>query len=72
VVKWETSLRKDAVDLADCQKYDNEVISNRNRKATDFYQNVQVKKSKIRKSKKSEESLGTATWSNEEYVLLKG
>jgi hypothetical protein len=30
---------------------------NRKRKATDFYQNVQVKKSKIRTSKKSEESL---------------
>jgi hypothetical protein len=57
VVKWDTSLRKDAVDLADCQKYDNEVISNRKRKATDFYQNLQVKKSKTRTSKKSEESL---------------
>jgi hypothetical protein len=57
VVKWDTSLRKDTVDLADCQKYDNGVILNRKRKATDFYQNVQVKKSKIRTSKKSEESL---------------
>jgi hypothetical protein len=57
VVKWDTSLHKDTVDLADCQKYDNEVISNRKRKATDFFQNVQVKKSKIRTSKKSEESL---------------
>jgi hypothetical protein len=37
VVKWDTSLRKDTVDLADCQKYDNEVILNRKRKATDFY-----------------------------------
>jgi hypothetical protein len=47
VVKWDTSLHKDTVDLADCHKYDNEVISNRKQKATDFYQNVQVKKSKI-------------------------
>ncbi len=51
VVKWDTSLHKDTVDLADCQKYDNEVILNRKRKATDFYQNVQVKKSKIRMRK---------------------
>ena len=57
VVKWDTSLRKDTVDLADCQKYDNETILNRKHKATDFYQNLQVKKSKIRTSKKSEESL---------------
>jgi hypothetical protein len=35
VVKWDT--RKDTVDLTDCQKYYNEVISNRTRKATDFY-----------------------------------
>jgi hypothetical protein len=57
VVKGDTLLRKDTVDLVDCQKYDNEDISNRKRKATDFYQNVQVKKSKTRMSKKSEESL---------------
>jgi hypothetical protein len=57
VVRWDTSLRKDTVDLADCQKYDNEIILNRKCKATDFYQNVQVKKSKIRTSKNSEESL---------------
>jgi hypothetical protein len=57
VVKWDTSLRKDTGDLADCQKYDNEIILNRKHKATDFYQNEQVKKSKIRTSKKSKESL---------------
>jgi hypothetical protein len=57
VIKWDTSLRRDTVDLADCQKYDNEIILNRKRKATDFYQNLQVKKTKIRTSKKSEESL---------------
>jgi len=56
VVKWDTSLRKATVDLADCQKYDNKNILSRKRKATDFYQNLQVKKSKIRTSKKSEES----------------
>jgi hypothetical protein len=57
VVKWDTSLRKDTVDLADCQKYDNEVILNRKRKDTDFYQNVQAKSSKISKSQKSDASL---------------
>ncbi len=57
VVKWDTSLHKDTVDLADCQRYDNEIVLNRKRKAIDFYQNLQVKKSKIRTSKKSEESL---------------
>ena len=57
VVKWDTSLCKDTVDLADCQKYDNEVISNRKRNATNFYQIVQVKSSKISKSQKSDASL---------------
>jgi primosomal replication protein N len=57
VVKWDTSLRKDTVDLGNCRKYDNEIILNRKRKATDFNQNLQVKKSKIRTSRKSEESL---------------
>ncbi len=57
VVKWDTLLRKDTADLADFQKYNNEIILNRKHKATDFYQNVQVKKSKIRTSKKTEESL---------------
>ena len=41
VVKWDISLRKDTVDLADCQKYDNEVILNRKRKDKDFYQTSQ-------------------------------
>jgi hypothetical protein len=57
VVKWDTSLHKDTVDLADCWNYDNEIILNRKRKATDFYQNLQVKKSKIRMSKKPEKNL---------------
>jgi hypothetical protein len=57
VVKWDTSLHKDTVDLADCQKYDNEVISNRKHKATDFYQNLVVKKTKFSKSQKSDASL---------------
>ncbi len=57
VVKWDTLLRKDTVDLVDCHKCDNEIILNRKRKATDFYPNLQVKKSYIRTSKKSEESL---------------
>jgi hypothetical protein len=30
VFKWNTSLRKDIVDLVDCQMYNNEVILNRN------------------------------------------
>jgi hypothetical protein len=34
VVKWDTSMRKDTADLVDCQKYVNEVILNRKRKAT--------------------------------------
>ena len=39
VVKWDTILKKDSVDLADCKKYDVNGFSNRKRKATDFYQN---------------------------------
>ncbi len=57
VVKWDTFLSKDTVDVASCQKYDNEVISNRKRKATDFYQNLQVKRSKFSKSQNSDASL---------------
>jgi hypothetical protein len=39
VVKWDTTLKKDKVDLADCKRYDVDEISIRKRKATDFYQN---------------------------------
>ena len=56
VVKWDTSLRKDTVD-ADCQKYDNGVILNRKHKATDFYQNVQVKISLKSERVKSQKNL---------------
>jgi hypothetical protein len=56
VVKWDTSLHKDTVD-ADCQKYDNGVILNRKHKATDFYQNVQVKISLKSEGVKSQKNL---------------
>jgi len=36
VVKWDTTLKKDTVDLADCEKYDVNEASDRKRKATDF------------------------------------
>jgi hypothetical protein len=39
VVKWDTTKKKDTVDLADCKKYDVDEVSDRKRKATDFYQN---------------------------------
>ena len=39
VVKWDTTLKKDTVDLADCTKYDVDEVSDRKCKATDFYQN---------------------------------
>jgi glutamine synthetase type III len=39
VVKWDSTLKKDIVDLADCKKYDLDEVSERKRKATDFYQN---------------------------------
>jgi hypothetical protein len=57
VAKWDTLLCKDTVDLADCQKYNNQVISNRKLNATDFYQNLQVKSSKLSKSQMSDASL---------------
>ena len=59
VIKWDASLCKDTVDLA-IVKYmimDNEDISNRKHKATDFNQNSPVKKSKFSKSQKSDASL---------------
>ena len=39
VVKWDSTLKKDTVDLSDCKKYDVDEVSERKRKATDFYQN---------------------------------
>jgi len=39
VVKWDSTLKKDTVHLADCKKYDVDEVSDRKRKATDFYQN---------------------------------
>ncbi len=39
VVKWDSTLTKDTVDLAECKKYDVDEVSDRKRKATDFYQN---------------------------------
>ena len=36
VVKWDSTLKKDIVDLADCKKYDLDEVSERKRKATDF------------------------------------
>jgi len=37
VVKWDTTLKKDTVDLADCKKYDVDEVSDRKCKATDFF-----------------------------------
>ena len=39
VVKWDSTLKKDIVALADCKKYDVDKVSDRKPKATDFYQN---------------------------------
>jgi len=39
VVKWDSTLKKDTVNLADCKKYDVDEVSDRKRKATVFYQN---------------------------------
>ncbi len=39
VVKWDSTLKKDKVDLVDCKKYDVDEVSDRKCKATDFYQN---------------------------------
>ncbi len=36
IFKWDTTLKKDTVDLADCKKYDVDRVSDRKRKATDF------------------------------------
>ena len=50
VVKWDTTLKKDTVDLADCKTYDVDEVSNRKRKATDFYQNSSMNNQKSKKS----------------------
>jgi hypothetical protein len=39
VVKWDSTLKKDTVHLADCKKYDVDEVSDRKCKATDFYRN---------------------------------
>ena len=49
VVKWDTTLKKDTVDLADCKTYDVDEVSNRKRKATDFYQNSSMNNQKSKK-----------------------
>ena len=43
VVKWDSTLKKDTVDLADCKKYDVDEVSDRKRKAADFYQDSSMK-----------------------------
>ena len=50
VVKWDTTLKKDTVDWADCQKYDVDEVTDRKRKATDFYQNSAVNNQMSKKS----------------------
>jgi hypothetical protein len=50
VVKWDTTLKKDTVDLADCKKYDVDEVSDRKRKATDFYQNSSMNNQMSKKS----------------------
>jgi hypothetical protein len=50
VVKWDTTKKKDTVDLADCKKYDVNEASDRKRKATDFYHNASMKKQMSKKS----------------------
>ena len=50
VVKWDTTLKKDTVDLADCKKYDVDEVSDRKRKSTDFYQNSSMNNQMSKKS----------------------
>jgi hypothetical protein len=50
VVKWDSTLKKDIVDLADCKKYDVDEVSDRKRKATDFYQNSSMNNQMSKKS----------------------
>jgi hypothetical protein len=50
VVKWDSTLKKDTVDLADCKKYDVDEVSDRKRKATDLYQNSSMNNQMSKKS----------------------
>jgi hypothetical protein len=50
IVKWDTTLKKDTVDLVDCTKYDVDRVSDRKRKATDFYQNSPMHNQMTKKS----------------------
>ncbi len=50
VVKWDSTLKKDTVDLTDCKKYDVDEVSDRKRKATDFYQNTSMNNQMSKKS----------------------
>jgi hypothetical protein len=43
VVKWNLNGKRDEVNLADCVKFDNECVSERKRKATDFFKNLPLK-----------------------------
>ncbi len=50
VVKWDTTLKKDTVDLADCKTYDVDEVSNRKRKATEFFLYSSMNNQKSKKS----------------------
>ena len=54
VVKWNSNGKRDEADLAHCVKFDNEGVSERNRKATDYFQNQPLE---VHKSEESH-SLG--------------
>ena len=54
IVKWNWNGKRDEVELADCVKFDNEGVSERKRKARDFFQNQPLK---VHKSDESD-SLG--------------
>ena len=50
VVKWDSTLKKDTVDLTGCKQYDVYEVSDRKRKATDFYQNTSMNNQMSKKS----------------------
>ena len=50
VVKWDSTLKKDTVYLADCKMYDVDDVSDRKHKATDFYQNSSMNNQMSKKS----------------------
>jgi hypothetical protein len=50
VVKWDSTLKKDIVALAECKKYDVDEVSDRKPKATDFYQNSSMNNQMSKKS----------------------